>query len=197
MQFMLNEFTKQFEQEVNNSDYYKHDISFYINHFIVRTGVFLNRSNILWKFTWGKMQNDTYVVKYPLGRMRKFGQTEHGSHKTLEREYYYHIFIWRFMLAKQIRLNITFYYIYIKFNTLDVCYTGNVTIKSISVSQKALSVYCGIHSSLLNYPPYQITNITVALRPYVSYDIKFLYGMINSNEIISYPVFEDVYMRPQ
>ena len=66
-------------------------------------------------------------------------------------------------------------------------YLGNLLITSFSNTLSQSFQYCGIHSNMINYPQYQNIDLTVSLRPYVFYNIKLSYSVIDPDIIISYP----------
>ena len=95
--------------------------------------------------------------------------------------------MWQFHLSRYFRLNITFECISLKFGQLYHCYLGNVSVISFSNTLSQSFQYCGIHSHMINYPQYQNIDLTVSLRPYVFYNIKLSYSVIDPDNVISFP----------
>lgn len=137
---------------------------------------------------WGKENSFTeFNETLPVGYLARVGHLENIKPKEKFKEYYYHIHTWKFILAKELRLKVTFHYISISYNVLQVCYIGNVMLRSFTKSTNASEfIYCGMHSNIDIYPEFENVDVKVSLRPYVSYNVTFSFEVIDQNRIITY-----------
>ena len=180
--FAAEEFEKVFEKE--------HRYLGITKYIIYRLKVLFKTASIIRYFAWIKNKtNVSHVITLPVGTIKKAGENENIVTQSITPgEYYYNIETWEFTLDKQLRINITFYYIRIIFNVLSECYLGNVTIKSLLENQPRNSfVYCGVLSNMAHYGMFPDIEITVSLRPYVTYNITLFYGVIDSNATYNCP----------
>ena len=142
---------------------------------------------------WTGEQITISEITYPLSTLRRLGHGENFDKSilhTIKKEYYYQNFTWEFHLYKNLRLNISFKYIYIVYGKLYHCYFGKLSVNSYNKYQCQHFNYCGIYSDLENYPWFNMIDIKMVLRPHVSYDIQLSYIVIDPGKIISYPTNE-------
>ena len=155
--------------------------------------LWLNTINkIIFSF-WTGEQITISKVTHPLSTLRRLGPGESFNKSIvykIKKEYYYQIFTWKFHLYKDLRLNISFKYIYIAYGKLYHCYIGKISVNSNNKKQNQQFNYCGIYSDMENYPRFNNIDIKMVLRPYVSYDIQLSYIVIDPDKIISYPTDE-------
>ena len=159
------------------------DETLHINHW-------MQKYNKIKHSTWiGKVEENCTVI-YPLGKFRRLGEERRYSkliakQRSDQSEYYDQIFIWKFSLYKYFRLNISFEYISITYNNLYNCYIGNVSVHSYSKNFRQNFTFCSFYSRMTNYPWYTHVDITLATRPYIRFDIKYLYSVKEPNVVVS------------
>ena len=129
------------------------------------------RNPFLWKFSW--------KVGVPSGNLQLVESSQYQST-------YHQSYRWKFNLYFYLKLNITFDYINIFtiINYPDECYLGHLSVKTSNIT--SLLKYCGRHSSMMCYPPYEAINILLSIRPYIFHDLKFSFSIIDPNNIVSY-----------
>ena len=133
-------------------------------------------------------KNAEYQVEVPSWRIHA---KEHGSaivwytSFSIRLDYYYYNYKWRFTLDEQLRLNITFEYIYISINNYYGCNIGNLPVKAYLKLDTLDFVYCGMHSFLISYPQYRNVDIVLDVRIWIIFKIQLSYSVTDPNIIVS------------
>ena len=104
--------------------------------------------------------------------------------KTLK--VYTYFYAWIFHLDPLLSLRLLFFNIYISLKNLHSCYSGHVEVKSFSIKGKWLPMtYCGIHSHMVAYLPYNNVSVGISVKAYVTFIVSLKYNIVDPKIIFS------------
>ena len=78
---------------------------------------------------------------------------------------------------------------------LNKCFIGNVSVESFALGNISTNTYCGIMSTMINYPPHRSGRIVISSEYKVKYQVAFFYSVIDTNRMYSCPTNEVQYMK--
>ena len=198
---------------LHRTTYMFRDIGFYLNGFTIdfisvksylifyhnmRIISFLQATKYIYQPTI-KIQNSSFILQKPFGKMKvdQNGEDLYDSkwvadncespHSTeFFNNYEYHwSFHWKFLLDKHLNINLTFEYIHISINNNLGCFIGKLEINNFNDDNSGF-VYCGIHSYMIAYPSFNLINILLSLKSFVSCKIELSFAVTDPNRIVSY-----------
>ena len=167
--------------------------SYLISYHRKRISSFLHVVN----YTYFKFPNSSLVIQKPFGKMKvnqigddlydsKWDKCLHLNQVGNTYMYDYHWSVqWKFLLDKHLNINFTFEYIHMSIMNKYECYIGKLEIKDVHGNNSDF-LYCGMHSNMIVYPPYNHINLHLSLRPFVSSKIELSFAVMDSNRIISF-----------
>lgn len=120
----------------------------------------------------------SYIVTNPYGLAQTTGKESNTCvAKLVQIVYNYYDdyqHTWSFTLDKHLKLNITFKYISIFIFTFYLCNNGNVTVASFSMYLNVSELtYCGTHAYTPSFPLFQLVDIILSVRIFLSYYVSF------------------------
>ena len=71
--------------------------------------------------------------------------------------------------------------------SLHKCFIGNVSVQSYALGNIFTNTYCGLMSTMINYPPRRWGRIVISSEYKVEYEVLFSYCVIDTNIIYSCP----------
>ncbi len=96
---------------------------------------------------------------------------------------------WHFALHKKFHLNLTFHQFKIIIGNLDSCALGSLTLKPKKNARKRDRLqFCGSYGFLPVYYNHNLFSVMLQIERFVSFDIFFVYMVLDSNRITSVPL---------
>ena len=158
------------------------------------------RYNIQSTIIFGKRVQMTYIypgIPYSSTESSWKLRVPSGNLQFVEDEQFQSAY--QFNLDNLLKLNITFDYIKIfsKIYYPDECYLGHLSLKNSNITTDGSKLkYCGRHSLMMCYPPYEKINISLSIRQYIFFDLKFSFSIIDQNNIVSCSVDRIKLIKP-
>ena len=175
----------------SQNDYFVSELFKFIHYSVGRFKFVLNMSTTSSKNSFIQNKTQSICIKAPCGKIGakvKGFELEHKEStdcslnpyiKKTQKVYTY-FYAWSFHLDPLLRLRLLFYNIYISLKNLHSCYSGHVQVKSFTMETKWLPItYCGIHSYMVAYPPYNNVSVLISVKAYVTFIISLKYNIVD------------------
>ena len=92
---------------------------------------------------------------------------------------------WIFTLHKLYRLNISFEHLHFYLSSYSSRDIGNMTINSVTTSDKFNIKYCGVHSAMSIFPPHSNVTIDILTTYATIFSVILSYSIIDPNNVIT------------
>ena len=181
------------KKDVANSpnDYFVLKLLKFVNYSVGRIKFVLNMNTAFSRNSFVQNKIKGICIKVPCGKIganvRGFELENKESTDCSLNPYlrktqnvYTYFYAWTFHLDPLLRLELLFSNIYISLKNLHSCYSGHVQVKSFTMETKWLPMtYCGIHSYMVAYPPYNNVSLEISVKAYATFIVSLKYNIVD------------------